>query len=219
MDRRQFIAGTLAGLAATPSMAGSGLLSGAAGPLIDMSSGFSLYEKHDLEPEPVAAPRARPAEIELPTGNPTLSMYNVHTEETLRVQPVSATGFDHDSLARVNRFMRDWRRNEVAQIDPNAILGLLQIQQRARQNGFSGNVRFLSGYRSQATNDALRASGVNAARNSLHIQAKAIDFSLPGVGIPQTILLAKDLDIGGVGGYSSFVHIDTGRVRFWGTAV
>ncbi len=221
MDRRKFLS-TCLGVTLAPGavFASQGLLGQTRGPLIDLGRGTSLYEMYDFEPEQDPLPRSEPSQpqISLATGTPTLRMWNVHTDEQLAIQPVSATGFNPSAISQVNHFMRDWRRGEPAEMDPNVVLGLLQIQERARQDGFSDRVRFLSGYRSRATNDALRAAGAGAARNSLHIQSLAIDFSLPGVGIRQTVAMAKDLGIGGVGGYPSFVHIDTGRVRYWGSA-
>lgn len=227
MNRRRFLTTCAAAIVAQPAVAGTGgLFAGGTGPLINLQSGQSLYERNAIEaadaepdPGPMQLEASAPRHIELSTGVPVLTMWNVHTQEVLTIQPAVATGVDMSALAQADRFMRDWRRNEVKSIDPNAILGMLQIQQAARQQGFSGQVRFLSGYRSRATNDALRAAGGGAARNSLHIEARAIDFSLPGVGMRDTIRLAKGLRIGGVGGYPSFVHIDTGRERYWGSAV
>lgn len=224
MQRRDVITGLIAGLAmpfvARPAVATTGsILARGAGPLIDLDTGASLYEMYDPEPEPSQeGPMGQSPQVDFAAGTPVLKMWNIHTDERIAVRPVQATGVDHTALDQVNRFMRDWRRNEVKPIDANAVVGLLEIQEQARRQGFSGDMRFLSGYRSRATNDAIRAAGANAARNSLHIQAKAIDFSLPGVSIRDTIQLAKGLHMGGVGGYDTFVHVDTGRVRFWGTA-
>ena len=224
MHRRHVITGLIAGFAipfvARQAVATTGsLLARGAGPLIDLDTGTSLYEMYDPEPEPLQeGPMGQSPQVDFAAGTPVLNMWNIHTDERIAVRPVLATGVDQVALDQVSRFMRDWRRNEVKPFDANAVVGMLEIQEQARRNGFSGDVRFLSGYRSRATNDAIRAAGANAARNSLHIQAKAIDFSLPGVSIRDTIRLSKGLHIGGVGGYDSFVHIDTGRVRFWGTA-
>ncbi|WP_194097211.1 YcbK family protein [Marivivens aquimaris] len=223
MHRRKFITGLMAATCGGwgANAGAAGLLARGNGALIDLGSGASMYERYDAEPEPdhfrIDIPRVRPS-FDFAVGTPQLTMYNVHTEESIAVRPMSANGVDQNALRQVNHFMRDWRRNEVKPISEDTVLGLLQIQQAARRNGFNDQIRFLSGYRSRATNDALRSGGAQAARNSLHIEAKAVDFSLPGVGIGPTIAMAKELGIGGVGGYSTFVHIDSGRVRYWGTA-
>jgi len=58
-------------------------------------------------------------------------------------------------------------------------------------------------------------SGV--ASHSLHIEGKAIDIRVPGIHLEHLRDTAKSLKIGGVGFYpaSNFVHVDTGRVRYW----
>ena len=87
------------------------------------------------------------------------------------------------------------------------------------KDGHDGEVCFLSGYRSRKTNDLLRAQGHNAARDSLHIQARANDFRLQGVPIEAVAQYAEWLQVGGVGRYpgrsGNFVHIDSGDIRTW----
>lgn len=77
----------------------------------------------------------------------------------------------------------------------------------------------ISGYRSPATNNALRkTSGGGVAKRSLHMDGKAIDIRLVGVDTARLRDAALALGVGGVGYYpgSDFVHIDTGPVRSWG---
>ena len=59
------------------------------------------------------------------------------------------------------------------------------------------------------------SSGV--ATKSLHMQGRAIDIRVVGVDSKVVQQAAIALQQGGVGYYrkSNFVHIDTGRVRFW----
>jgi uncharacterized protein YcbK (DUF882 family) len=66
----------------------------------------------------------------------------------------------------------------------------------------------------------LRARGganTGVASGSLHTVGKAIDIRLPGVKLDHLRSAARSLKLGGVGFYpaSNFVHVDTGRVRFW----
>jgi uncharacterized protein YcbK (DUF882 family) len=58
-------------------------------------------------------------------------------------------------------------------------------------------------------------SGV--ASGSLHQVGKAIDIRVPGVKLNHLREAARSLELGGVGYYpaSDFVHVDTGRVRYW----
>ena len=62
-----------------------------------------------------------------------------------------------------------------------------------------------------------RSNGV--AKNSLHMQGKAMDFFIPGVPLAKLRAIGLRMQIGGVGFYptsgSPFVHMDTGSVRQW----
>jgi len=62
-----------------------------------------------------------------------------------------------------------------------------------------------------------KSSGV--AKKSLHMQGRAIDIRLPGRQLASLQQAAMSLHAGGVGYYSrsDFIHIDTGRVRSWGS--
>jgi uncharacterized protein YcbK (DUF882 family) len=55
------------------------------------------------------------------------------------------------------------------------------------------------------------------AKNSLHMQAEAIDIRLPGTSTLKFRNAALALGRGGVGYYpaSDFIHVDVGRVRRW----
>jgi uncharacterized protein YcbK (DUF882 family) len=55
------------------------------------------------------------------------------------------------------------------------------------------------------------------ARDSQHTHGNAVDFRIPGVDVKSLEAWARRLRLGGVGLYlgSGFVHVDTGRVRYW----
>jgi uncharacterized protein YcbK (DUF882 family) len=55
------------------------------------------------------------------------------------------------------------------------------------------------------------------AKRSLHMQGKAIDIRVAGCGLKHLCETAVSLKAGGVGYYpkSNFIHIDTGRIRYW----
>jgi uncharacterized protein YcbK (DUF882 family) len=189
-------------------------------PLIDLDGssgdGGFLAQRAPLDSPPRA--RRKRAERLDDVARLTLAMRNLNTGERILAHPVTATGLDADEMARLSHFMRDWRLNESRAVSANIIVALLQIQMAARQAGFSDEIQLNSGYRTRQTNDLLRERGMRAARNSFHLLARAADFVLPGVPVADTIALAKDFNIGGVGGYSRFVHIDDGPPRTWGTA-
>lgn len=75
----------------------------------------------------------------------------------------------------------------------------------------------ISGYRSPTTNRTLRKASNGVAKQSLHMQGKAIDVRLTSLDTASLRDLATKLKLGGVGYYrkSDFVHLDTGRFRTW----
>ncbi len=60
-------------------------------------------------------------------------------------------------------------------------------------------------------------TSTGVAKNSQHMQAKAIDIRVPGVDTSRLRDIALSLHGGGVGYYpiSQFVHVDVGPVRQW----
>ncbi len=121
-----------------------------------------------------------------------------------------------DALDQLSHFLRDSHNQEVGAYDPREFDVLHTLLAKVGKS--SSVINILSGYRTQATNDALRESGTaNAAEHSQHIEAKAIDIRVPGV--PAAVLrdAALSLGAGGVGYYprSQFIHVDVGPVRQW----
>ncbi len=152
----------------------------------------------------------------VPAIRPELRLFNANTNERMSTRFFGPTGYDSVEIRRINWFMRDWRESEVRQIDVRLLWALAAIRQAAMKDGHDGEVRFLSGYRSRKTNDLLRRLGYGAAEDSLHISARANDFSLPGVPVSAVAQYADWLEVGGVGHYpGSFVHIDSGERRTW----
>ncbi len=144
----------------------------------------------------------------------SLTFYHTHTRERLVLDEPSGGGRDPSARRAVNEFLRDFRTGEIHPIDPR----LLDLLRRVRHAvGDVGTFEVISGYRSPATNAALRASGRGVAKRSLHMQGRAIDVRLRGVDTRNLRDAALALRAGGVGYYrrSNFVHLDTGRVRSW----
>ncbi|MGW8227490.1 MAG: YcbK family protein, partial [Gammaproteobacteria bacterium] len=86
-----------------------------------------------------------------------------------------------------------------------------------QQVSSKSSYQVISGYRSPTTNAKLNRISSGVAKRSLHMQGKAIDIRLPGVELKHLRQAALSLKAGGVGYYpkSNFVHVDTGRPRFW----
>ena len=121
-----------------------------------------------------------------------------------------------EALDELNLFLRDTHNLDVNAYDPRTFDVLHTML--AKVGKPDAVISVLSGYRSQETNDALRASGTtNAAEHSQHIVAKAVDMRVDGVPASTLRDAAKSLEAGGVGYYpkSQFVHIDVGPVREW----
>lgn len=148
------------------------------------------------------------------TSERSLSLHNLHTGEQFN-QPYWIGGdYLPDSLSAINKVLRDHRSGEVYPIDP-ALLDLLSaLQSRV---GSSGGYEVISGYRSPASNAMLGSKSSGVARRSQHMVGKAIDVRLPGTELMQLHGAAKAIKSGGVGLYtgSNFIHVDTGRVRYW----
>ncbi|MCZ8485898.1 DUF882 domain-containing protein [Vibrio lentus] len=72
------------------------------------------------------------------------------------------------------------------------------------------------GYRSPATNEALRSKSSGAAKKSHHMLGKAIDFRIDGVNLKE-LRRSQKPERGWCRHYarSNFIHIDTGPVRSW----
>jgi uncharacterized protein YcbK (DUF882 family) len=142
----------------------------------------------------------------------TLNMYNTHTGESINIKYHGFGVYDSNALDRINHFLRCHYTNEVRAIDVK-LLDLLCDIQSIFGNGTQ--IKIISGYRSLEYNEYLRSLGRRVSKNSLHLQGVAIDFEIPGVSNYELYRIAKSFGAGGVGLYSEFVHIDTGRVRYW----
>jgi uncharacterized protein YcbK (DUF882 family) len=143
-----------------------------------------------------------------------LSFYHTHTGEELRV--TYAVGDRHipEALDQINRFLRDFRSGDAHQMDPQLLDILYHLQQ---STGGKGPFEIISAYRSPQTNEMLRSSSNGVAQRSLHMEGRAMDIRLKGVETRRLRQAAMDLKAGGVGYYQSsdFIHVDTGRVRYW----
>ena len=152
-----------------------------------------------------------------PKPERVLSFFNTHTGERLTAAYCCGGAYQPEALQRINVLLRDFRANEVKPIDP----GLLDLLHELHGTlGVDQPFHVISGYRSPQTNALLRTLGgtdSGVASGSLHMVGKAIDIRVPGVDLDRLRRSALALKLGGVGFYphSNFVHVDTGRVRFW----
>jgi uncharacterized protein YcbK (DUF882 family) len=144
-----------------------------------------------------------------------LHFFHAHTGERLSIIYRNSQGYDQQSLARLNQYLRDHRTGEVHEYDPQ-VFDLLHDLTAALGNP-DLEIDVVCGYRTQRSNEFLRTHGHGVARHSLHMQAMAIDIRVPGIPTLRLRDAALALQRGGVGYYaaSDFVHVDVGRVRRW----
>lgn len=146
----------------------------------------------------------------------TLKLYFLHTKERAEITYYRNGRYLPSGLRKVNRFLRDWRRNEPTKMDPR-LLDL--VWQAYRKSGSRKYIHVISGYRSPKTNSMLRKRGRGVARKSQHMLGRALDFYLPDVKLRKLRNIGLRIEGGGVGYYprsgSPFVHFDVGRVRHW----
>ncbi len=156
----------------------------------------------------VAVSSATPAEH-------SLRLYNTHTNEKIEIVYRRGDQYTQGALAKLDYFLRDHNTNEVRHFDPRLYDILSDLTASVGHPG--AEIDIVCGYRTSSTNAALRAHTNGVAKNSLHIQAEAIDLRVPGVNTLKLRKAALALARGGVGYYphSDFVHVDVGRVRQW----
>jgi uncharacterized protein YcbK (DUF882 family) len=143
-----------------------------------------------------------------------ISLKNLHSPESLEVVYRRDGEYLPESLARLERLLRDYRSGEVHSMDP-ALFDYLYDVARARRVEPVFSV--ISGYRSPRTDAMLHERSSGVASKSLHMEGRAIDVRLGGVDCATLASSALALQRGGVGYYrrSNFVHLDTGRLRTW----
>lgn len=147
-----------------------------------------------------------------------LILAHTHTGERINLAYADGGKYVPEALRALNHFLRDHYTGAVGAIDPQVFDLMYRVQQLV---GGTRAFEIISGYRGADTNARLRDSrGGGVARHSLHLEGRAIDIRMPGVALNNLCDAALSLRAGGVGFYprEKFVHLDTGRVRSWGTA-
>jgi uncharacterized protein YcbK (DUF882 family) len=143
-----------------------------------------------------------------------LSIHSVNTGESIDVVYWAKGQYDHGALREINRVMRDFRTGDITNMSLEMINTASRLQAMFSKKA---PIEFLSGYRSPRTNEMLRRTTRNVARNSYHLRGAAVDMRIPGADTRNIRDAALKMRSGGVGYYSSsnFVHIDSGPFRTW----
>ena len=144
-----------------------------------------------------------------------LRLYHTHTGEHIDIVYRHGDTYLPEAEAQLDHFLRDHRTGDVKHYDPHVFDILADLA--ASVGHPNAEIQIICGYRSSWSNEFLRARSSGVARNSLHMQAHAIDIRIPEVDTLTLRNAALALGRGGVGYYpkSGFVHVDTGRVRNW----
>lgn len=148
------------------------------------------------------------------TPERSLVFHHQRTGEWLRTTYFVDGAYLKDSLRDINRVLRDWRTDQVMEIDPALLDIVYAVQGRLDSRA---PIEVVCGYRSPQTNNMLRRRSRAVAKNSLHMKGMAIDISFGGRELAQVRRIAQALGAGGVGYYpgSGFIHLDSGPVRYW----
>jgi uncharacterized protein YcbK (DUF882 family) len=147
-------------------------------------------------------------------GGRELKFSHAHTGEKLQVSYWENGAYLPDALEEINFLMRDFRTDEIQPIAPQLLDFVHRMQTTA---GSSGTFLIFSAYRSPGTNEMLRRSTSGVAKRSFHTKGQALDIRFSGMRTAGLRDVATQLNIGGVGLYSSsdFLHVDVGPVRHW----
>lgn len=147
-------------------------------------------------------------------GRRSIAFHHLHTGEKIDTVYWADGHYERGALDHIDWVLRDFRNDAVHPIDPR-LLDLLAVMRHRLQTVAPFMV--ISGYRSPQTNAMLAATTDGVATNSLHVNGQAIDIRVPQRSLAAVHKAAVSMRAGGVGYYpvSDFVHVDTGRVRYW----
>jgi uncharacterized protein YcbK (DUF882 family) len=145
-----------------------------------------------------------------------LAFRSLHTGEEVKAIYLRDNILQPEGVKTLNHVLRDWRSGEVWDMDPQLFDLLYALRRRVDS---AQPFHLISGYRSPSTNANLAAKSNGVAKRSLHMQGRATDIALPDRDLKALHKTALALQAGGVGLYSKsgFIHVDTGRVRHWGS--
>lgn len=148
-----------------------------------------------------------------PSGR--LNLYNIHTGEKINTTYRDPDGqYNSQAIKELNWLLRCHYTNEQHPIDLQTLDFLDLVNARL---GCNNEIHVISGYRSPKYNDHLLSQGHKVAKNSLHLEGRALDIRIPGTPLANIQRTALSFRLGGVGYYPSgdFVHIDSGTFRTW----
>lgn len=162
----------------------------------------------------IASPaHAQDPELDFTHGSRTLHLLRPATGERLALEYMRDGVWTPDAYTRLCWLLRDVQAGQHVRMDPTLIAILDWTQRYLARYGYTQPLHILSGFRTLHTNQGTEG----AAKNSLHLYGKAVDFYLPGLSTTYLGKLMAWLSQGGVGIYArrGFVHVDTGSFKIW----
>jgi len=135
----------------------------------------------------------------------TLWLYNVHSEEELRIPTLAPSRVNVTSLRRANRFFRSRKTQRRRAVHPRLLRALAHVQQHFDNR----RIEVVSGYRTPAEGQDL---------NSYHQVGRAADVFISGVSKEMLFRFCRTLARMGCGYYpkAKFVHFDVrGTSAVW----
>lgn len=148
------------------------------------------------------------------SSHKSLALEHHHTGESINLTYFEHGRYIAGAMEEISYLLRDYHNEEVHAVDPALLDQLHNIKLLL---GSNKPFHIVSGYRSPQTNANLRRHSRGVARHSLHMEGRAVDIRMEGVGAKSIRDVALTLQSGGVGYYphSNFVHVDTGDLRTW----
>jgi uncharacterized protein YcbK (DUF882 family) len=142
-----------------------------------------------------------------------INLYRTETAESAEVIYHANGKLNEREYYYVCHLLRDVKQNKAILMDPKLLDLICATQAWLKYYGYNGPIYINSGYRTAITNRNLEG----AAKNSMHLYGKAVDFRVPGLTPIQIAKIAAKFQAGGIGIYliSNFIHLDTGGVRIW----
>jgi len=144
-----------------------------------------------------------------------IRLYHTHTSERIDIVYRRGVSYLPAAMSQLDHFLRDHRTGEVRHFDPRLFDVLAELSATVGRR--RAELHIICGYRSLWSNEFLRRQSTGVSKNSLHMQAEALDVRLPGTKTETLRQAALSLQRGGVGYYprSDFIHVDLGRTRQW----
>lgn len=172
--------------------------------LAELSKNQNYVIQNDILPQPGTDFWSQPRKVNL---------YRNDTKESAELIYHANGQLNEREYHYACHLLRDVKQNKAVLMDPKLLDLICATQAWLKFYGYNGPIYVNSGYRTAKTNGHLEG----AAKNSMHLYGKAIDFRVPGLTPMQIAQIAAKFQAGGIGIYptSNFIHLDTGGVRVW----